>query len=417
MAFFKKDVQKIVDAHAGDFDCRNCAAALKAAGGYRAYVKSLGGVFARYLDYKGPVRTMAEYHDVCDYVFGLFCIYGYDYNNGARYVRWEGRYPYYVNGAKGICNAGEIDDLCGNNAKSKTTCCNWAIDTLLKKMGWLPNGQQTYCTQASFGELITKKSDLRPGDIVHFYRDPNGVFNAHDPSTYRRSGWHHVVIVYDITPDSIIMADGGSRMQYGGGQWQYKVPKTGLAMGGTYGTSDKWLARRIRHMDTEEIYRVRRSWDDPGSQIGAYKVLDNAKQAVEQAHERGETYTVYNSAGVPVWPFYRVRRSWEDAESQLGAYTYYRNAEYMSNLVYGYNVYDSWGKELHTHTQPALPIQVQTRAGAVIYGWPGEAATGTIKGPGIYTITDVATADMRTYGRLKSGAGWIDLSKVSRPET
>ena len=245
MKQFTAETQSIIDKHKADFNCTNYESKLKSYGGYNAYIDSLGGVFKKYRTYKGNANTKEVFHEICEYVFGLYSIYGFDYYNGSTYVRWTGGSPFYVNGAKGKCNGGTIDDLCGLSSKSKTTCCNWAIDTLLRKMGWLPNGTQTYCTQVSYGQRITSKLDLRPGDIVHFYRDPNGVFDPAKPSTYSKSGWHHVVIVWDVTDTSIIMADGGSRMQRNGGKWLYEVPKTGKAIGGDYGTSDKWMSRRI----------------------------------------------------------------------------------------------------------------------------------------------------------------------------
>lgn len=44
-----------------------------------------------------------------------------------------------------------------------------------------------------------------------------------------------------------------------------------------------------------ELYRVRKSWTDASSQIGAYSVLENAKKACK------EGYTVYNSKGEAVY--------------------------------------------------------------------------------------------------------------------
>ena len=49
----------------------------------------------------------------------------------------------------------------------------------------------------------------------------------------------------------------------------------------------------------EEMYRVRKSWDDPKSQIGAYKSLENAKIARDKS---GPAYSVYNSKGEKVYP-------------------------------------------------------------------------------------------------------------------
>lgn len=48
-----------------------------------------------------------------------------------------------------------------------------------------------------------------------------------------------------------------------------------------------------------EIYRVRKNWNDPSSQIGAYNSLENAKIACDKA---GSGYEVYNADGVAVYP-------------------------------------------------------------------------------------------------------------------
>ena len=47
-----------------------------------------------------------------------------------------------------------------------------------------------------------------------------------------------------------------------------------------------------------EMYRIRLSWDNPTSQIGAYKVLDNAILACQKA---GQNYKVFNSNGEIVY--------------------------------------------------------------------------------------------------------------------
>jgi len=250
MQQFSAETQKIIDNHKADFNCTNYISKLNSYGGYNAYIDLLGGVFKKYRNFKGKVSTVQQFKEIAEYVWGLYHIYGFDYFNGVTYVRWTGGSPFYVNDKRGRCNGGKIDDLCGLSSKDKTTCCNWAIDTFLFKLGILPNGNQKYCTQASYGKLITDKNDLQIGDIVHFYRDQKGVFNPNDTSTYGKSGWHHVVIVWDVTPTSIIVADGGSRMQRNKGKWLYEVPKSGKGFGGDYGTSDKWLARRIFSVNT-----------------------------------------------------------------------------------------------------------------------------------------------------------------------
>lgn len=47
---------------------------------------------------------------------------------------------------------------------------------------------------------------------------------------------------------------------------------------------------------SEEMYRIRKSWDDAKSQVGAYKNLENAKKACPNG------YYVFNSAGKVIYP-------------------------------------------------------------------------------------------------------------------
>lgn len=60
---------------------------------------------------------------------------------------------------------------------------------------------------------------------------------------------------------------------------------------------DKFIAR-VKHYLDPEIYRVRKAWDDPASQKGAYQDLNNAKKACDKA---GYGYEVYNKAGQAVY--------------------------------------------------------------------------------------------------------------------
>lgn len=96
-------------------------------------------------------------------------------------------------------------------------------------------------------------------------------------------------------------------------------------------------------------YRVRKSWEDAASQIGAYRVKDNAIKNCP------EGYTVYGDNGAVVYSnkkedtattkWYRVRKSWEDAASQLGAYKVYDNA--VNNCPAGYAVFNDSGEVLY----------------------------------------------------------------------
>ena len=96
------------------------------------------------------------------------------------------------------------------------------------------------------------------------------------------------------------------------------------------------------------LYRVRKSWGDAKSQLGAYGVLENAKKACAPG------YSVYDEKGNPVYgeeykpaakTLYRVRKSWGDAKSQLGAYGVLENAK--KACTPGYTVYDEKGNPVY----------------------------------------------------------------------
>lgn len=53
--------------------------------------------------------------------------------------------------------------------------------------------------------------------------------------------------------------------------------------------------------NTAPMYRVRASWDDPKSQVGAFKNLSNAKALCDNLN-KAPRYTVYDSEGNVVYP-------------------------------------------------------------------------------------------------------------------
>lgn len=74
----------------------------------------------------------------------------------------------------------------------------------------------------------------------------------------------------------------------------------GLEMGYTMDGFRKDVAKAMESSNqetTKEMYRVRKSWADAKSQIGAYTVLDNAKTMAD----KNPGYEVYNSAGKCVY--------------------------------------------------------------------------------------------------------------------
>lgn len=113
--------------------------------------------------------------------------------------------------------------------------------------------------------------------------------------------------------------------------------------------------------------------------------------------------------------YYRVRKSWNEVTSQLGAYTDLNNA--INNCPEGYSVFDWNGDVVYGAAKPdantVKPYKVKVtatslnvRAGA---GTSYKVNTTVRKGE-VYTIV----AENGNWGKLKSGAGWISLKYCSK---
>lgn len=98
------------------------------------------------------------------------------------------------------------------------------------------------------------------------------------------------------------------------------------------------------------LYRVRKTWTDASSQLGAYAELDGA---IDKA-KANAGYEVYDYSGKKVYPapapekpttdnLYRVRELWSDVDSQIGAYASLDTAKALADANIKTNVYDSSG--------------------------------------------------------------------------
>ena len=103
------------------------------------------------------------------------------------------------------------------------------------------------------------------------------------------------------------------------------------------------------------IYRVRKYWSDPKSQIGAYTNLESAKSLANQ----NSGYKVFNEEGGILYDpssikddkvWYRVRTSWNDAKSQIGAFHELSGAKELaeSRVDDGYKVFDEKGNVVYS---------------------------------------------------------------------
>lgn len=106
---------------------------------------------------------------------------------------------------------------------------------------------------------------------------------------------------------------------------------------------------------------------------------------------------------------YRVRLSWDNVKSQLGAFKNLDNAKKV--CVKGYSVYDWDGNEVYNNKFKPYLVKVTTEALNYRKG-PGinYKVNGTIRDLGVYTIVD----EQNGWGKLKSGQGWISLNYTKK---
>lgn len=114
---------------------------------------------------------------------------------------------------------------------------------------------------------------------------------------------------------------------------------------------------------------------------------------------------------------YRVRKSWSDASSQIGAYSILANAKAMADSHPGYTVYDSTGKAVYPVAAAFAPytVQVTIRDLRIRKGPGTNYAANGYTGKGVFTIVAEATGTGASkWGKLKSGAGWISLDYAKK---
>ena len=122
-------------------------------------------------------------------------------------------------------------------------------------------------------------------------------------------------------------------------------------------------------------------------------------------------------AKVDTVTWYRVRKSWEDASSQIGAYKILKNAKACVDKNPGYLVFDDKGVVVYGKTEFDPYLVRVSVADLNIRKGPGTnyAKTGSFTGIGVFTIIAEENGQGASrWGKLKSGAGWISLDYAKR---
>lgn len=259
-AHLRKETQKIINEHNEDFYHTGKNSYEKVVldkdgdyGSYKKYVRSLGGVFERFADEdKIEVKTAADLQAAAEYVFGLYMIWGPDYENGSTHVNWSNssgfyqgdpnRYSYGYRGGHSTIN----EVLSKSNSSSIQTHCNNTIhvfngSTTLKNIttGAGYNGVKRQLENKGFysSDYITNVKKLKVGDLVNF-----NACTGHGG---------HVAMVGEVYKDYIIMYDGGSRFMRNR-TYKIKVERKNSSNGrfpGTYSMYCSWYGYRPWNID------------------------------------------------------------------------------------------------------------------------------------------------------------------------
>ena len=273
--------------------------------------------------------------------------------------------------------------------------------------------------------------------------------------------------MYDIDPKGTVTVNGvkvptilchadSNKLGFGSnhGDVNHWFPKHGKSMATAredvaklMGKTSKIEIDKKEDTTPKEKYRVRKTWEDSKSQIGAYTDLTNAKKACDKA---GKGYEVYNSAGVAIYPNEPAKKEENVVSTSLKVGQEVKlvpGAKYISGQTIPNWLFQSklYVREIRkngdivfstkktgtiigvtassnlvkystttTATNPTFKsylVQINTAVLNVRAGsGTGYKINAQVKRHETYTIVD----EKNGWGKLKSGAGWIHLGYTKK---
>lgn len=191
---------------------------------------------------------------------------------------------------------------------------------------------------------------------------------------------------------------------------------------GTYNTAVELFASLCKQYNLDPLgdgviisHKEGRSWGiasnhgDPEhlwNGLGTGYTMDTFRVAVKAA--------MSSNTSTDEKQMYRVRKTWADAKSQIGAYRSLENAK--AACKEGYTVYDKNGKTVYSNPTQVTVSGYLVKITASVLNVRKGPGTGygiatTVKKGEVYTIVGESAGPGSTkgWGKLKSGTGWISL--------
>ncbi|MBP5656216.1 Ig domain-containing protein [Candidatus Saccharibacteria bacterium] len=267
---FREETRQIVKKHMKDFNWKNFDSYMASHGGYPGYVKSLGGVFAKFGgdDKKIPIKTAADIQESAEYFYGIFSILGPDYSAGGRWPVWG-----QDKNNHGVSKKGTSDGFyygygdrpykssksshCGRHVqmsidyeltkgyKGKSCIkkrirnnCNYSQDSWVRQTNLkLPSSSKKWTSSSSYhhGKTIRHTKDLQVGDWVNFWNSGGS--------------WIHIALVGEVYSDKVVLYDGGGRFNRDRHYKKIMYRNTDSLKNTTYSKYKKWKAVRLWDID------------------------------------------------------------------------------------------------------------------------------------------------------------------------
>lgn len=146
------------------------------------------------------------------------------------------------------------------------------------------------------------------------------------------------------------------------------------------------------------------------------KNMNTFRAEVKKLLNGNSTPTAEPSGTESTGQLYRIRKTWKDSKTQLGAFENLNSAKAMADSNPGYKVYDKSGKVVYdpangTKEFKSYAVRITANVLNVRTG-PGTyyRVAMTVKKGGVYTIVE----EQNGWGKLKSGAGWISLAYAEK---
>lgn len=209
------------------------------------------------------------------------------------------------------------------------------------------------------------------------------------------------------------------------GQFYTSDPKPGDQI--FFGTSLEDVSHTglVEKADSSKVYTIEGNTSDQVARrsyaLNNSRILGYGRPAYD-AEENTPAQTV---SALTTTAFYRVRKTWDDKTSQIGAFTVLQNAKNCVDANPGFAAFDDAGNQVYpavtvepvatpSQSKVSVPFLVKIsiddlniRKGA----GTNYSKTGKYTGKGVFTIVEVAAGQGSNsgWGRLKSGAGWVSL--------